>query len=62
MKKTNKLCIMCGAVDYNGIILNGERICKACEEKIINTKPDHFDYDIYKDKMKIVLFEEHAKE
>lgn len=62
MKKTNKLCIMCGAVDYNGIILNGERICKACEEKIINIKPDHFDYDIYKDKMKIVLFEEHAKE
>lgn len=62
MEKSNKLCIMCGAVDYNGIILNGERICRACEEKIINIKPEESNYDIYKDKMKIVLFDKHAKE
>lgn len=62
MKKLNKLCIMCGAVDYDGIILNGETICKACEEKIINTKVIDSNYDIYKDKIKIVLFNQHAIE
>ena len=62
MEKSNKLCIMCGAIDYDGIILNGERICRACEEKIINIKAADSDYDIYKDKIKIVLFDEHAKE
>jgi len=53
---------MCGANDYDGIILNGERICRACEEKIINIKPADSDYDIYKDQIKIVLFDQHAKE
>jgi hypothetical protein len=62
MKKSNKLCVMCGANDYDGIILNGERICRACEEKIINIKPADSDYDIYKDQIKIVLFDQHAKE
>ena len=62
MEKSNKLCVMCGVADYNGIIINGERICRACEEKIINIKPFDSDYDIYKDKMKLVLFDEHAKE
>jgi hypothetical protein len=62
MEKSNKLCVMCGAIDYNGIILNGERICSACEQKIIKIKPVKSDYNIYKDKIKIVLFGEHAKE
>ncbi len=62
MKKLNKLCVMCGAIDYDGIILNGEKICKACEEKIINTTVVDSDYDIYKDKIKIVLFDHHAVE
>ena len=62
MEKLNKLCVMCGAVDYDGIILNGETICKACEEKIINTTVIDSNYDIYKDKIKIVLFDKHAVE
>lgn len=61
MEKSNKLCVMCGAINYNGIILNGERICRVCEEKIINIKAADSDYDIYKDQIKIVLFDEHAK-
>lgn len=62
MEKSNKLCVMCGAADNNGIILNGERICRACEEKIVNIKVVQSDYDIYKEQIKIVLFAEHAKE
>lgn len=62
MEKLNKLCVMCGAIDYDGIMLNGEIICKACEEKIINTTIGDPNYDIYKDKIKIVLFQEHVIE
>ncbi len=62
MEKLNKLCVMCGVADYDGIILNGETICKACEERIINTKVINSNYDIYKDKIKIVLFDQHAIE
>lgn len=62
MQKSNKLCAICGVADNNGIILNGERICRACEEKIVNIKTVESDYDIYKEKIKIVLFAEHAKE
>lgn len=60
MKNLNKLCFICGANDYDGIILNGEKICKACEEKIVNTTTTNADYDIYKDQVKIILFNEHA--
>ena len=58
MESLNKLCFVCGASDSDGIILNGERICKACEEKIINTTVADSNYDIYKDKIKIILFNE----
>jgi len=58
MEILNKLCFICGASDSDGIILNGERICKACEEKIVNTTVIDKNYNIYKDKIKIILFNE----
>jgi hypothetical protein len=53
---------MCGASDCDGIILNGEKICNACEEKIVNITTMDSNYDKYKDNIKIILFNEHAKE
>jgi len=58
MEISNKSCFICGASDSDGIILNGERICKACEEKIVNTTVIDKNYNIYKDKIKIILFNE----
>ena len=58
MESLNKLCFVCGASHSDGIILNGERICKACEEKIVNTTVIDKNYNIYKDKIKIILFNE----
>jgi hypothetical protein len=60
MENLNKLCFICGASHRDGIILNGEKICKACERKIVNTTVMNPDYDIYKDQVKIILFNEHA--
>ena len=60
MENLNKSCFICGASDCYGIILNGEKICKACEERIVNTAIINPGYDIYKDKVKIILFTEHA--
>lgn len=56
MIKINKSCFMCGANDCNGIILNGEKICKACEKKIINTTVVELKYYDHKDKVKEILF------
>ncbi|EKQ52107.1 MULTISPECIES: sigma factor G inhibitor Gin [unclassified Clostridium] len=61
MENLNKSCFMCGAVDSDGIILNGEKICRACEEKIVKANVNDSDYDVYKDAVKIILFNEHAK-
>lgn len=56
MEDTNKSCFLCGASDCDGIILNGEKICKECEEKIVNTTILDPNYDDYKDKLRIILF------
>ena len=61
MRILNNACFMCGASNCDGIILNGEKICRACEEKIVNTTVDDLDYNIHKDEIKIILFNEHAK-
>lgn len=60
MKNLNKSCFLCGASDCNGIILNGEKICRTCEEKIVNTKVIDQDYNMYKNQIKKILFNEHA--
>ncbi|AGF53969.1 MULTISPECIES: sigma factor G inhibitor Gin [Clostridium] len=56
MKILNNLCFMCGESTSDGIILNGEKICKACEDKIVNITPKNLNYDTYKDQIKIILF------
>lgn len=56
MKNLNKQCFLCGVADCDGIILNGEKICKECEEKIVNTTILDPNYDDYKDKLRIILF------
>ena len=60
MEYLNKSCFMCGASDCNGIIINGEKICKACEEKIMSSTINELDYDLYKDALKIILFDKHV--
>ncbi len=60
MRNLNKSCFICGRSDCDGIILNEEKICKACEEKIVNTTIMDSNYDIYKDQIKIILFDKHA--
>ncbi|AQR88499.1 sigma factor G inhibitor Gin [Clostridium saccharobutylicum] len=60
MNNLNKSCFLCGASDCNGIILNGEKICRTCEEKIVNTKVIDQDYNMYKNEIKKILFNEHA--
>lgn len=52
---------MCGQTNSDGIIINGEMICKRCEEKIVNTKVDDSDYDKLKNSIKIILFEDCRK-
>ncbi|OOM11193.1 sigma factor G inhibitor Gin [Clostridium saccharobutylicum] len=60
MNNLNKSCFLCGASDCNGIILNGEKICRTCEEKIVNAKVIDQDYNMYKNQIKKILFNEHA--
>lgn len=61
MEISNNKCFMCGASNCDGIILNGEKICRACEEKIVNTSVHDLNYDKHKDEIKIILFDNHAK-
>lgn len=56
MESLNKSCFLCGVTYYDGIIINGENICRTCEEKIVNTTILNPDYDDYKDGVKAVLF------
>lgn len=56
MKDLNKSCFLCGETNCDGIIINGENICKACEEKIVGTTILDPDYEYYKDEMKAILF------
>lgn len=58
MKNLNKSCFICGDTDCDGIIINGEMICRKCEDKIVNSDTSDEDYDVYKDEIKIILFNE----
>ena len=58
MKNLNKSCFICGDTDCDGIIINGEMICRKCEDKIVSSNTSDKDYDMYKDKIKIILFDE----
>lgn len=50
MKKQE--CIICRKPLTSGIIVNGKRICKCCEERLTNTKMDTDFYEYYKDCIK----------
>lgn len=58
MENLIKKCFICGQINCDGIIINGEMICRQCEEKIVNTNTSDKNYDMYKDKIKIILFDE----
>lgn len=58
MESLNKSCFVCGDTDCDGIIINGEMICRQCEEKIVNTKVEDSNYDELKDSIKVILFDE----
>lgn len=58
MKNLNKSCFICGDTDCDGIIINGEMICRRCEQKIVNSEASDESYDMYKDKIKVILFDE----
>lgn len=47
MKKQK--CIICGKPLSDGISINGIKICKACEERLINIQVDTDFYDYYKE-------------
>ncbi|MBC2581242.1 sigma factor G inhibitor Gin [Clostridium sp. DJ247] len=47
MKKQS--CIICGKPLNNGIIIYGRRICKSCEERVINSDVNTDFYSYYKD-------------
>lgn len=42
--------------EINGIIINGEYICRQCEREIVETNVTEKKYDNYKDKIKIVIY------
>ena len=46
MENINKSCFICGDTDCDGIIINGEMICRKCEEKIVESDTSDKDYDI----------------
>lgn len=58
MESSNKSCFICGDSNCDGIIVNGEMICRKCEKEIVNTKVEDNNYEAYKDKIKIILFNE----
>ncbi|SFC80170.1 sigma factor G inhibitor Gin [Clostridium uliginosum] len=52
----NRECFLCSKTKHNGIILNGEKICKTCEEEIVNLTNNNPKYDYYREKIKTILF------
>ena len=42
-------CIICRKPLNSGIMVNGKRICKSCEERLINAEMDTDFYEYYKD-------------
>ena len=58
MENLLKKCFICGQIKSDGIIINGEMICRDCERKIIDTKGEDSEYDELKDSIKVILFDE----
>jgi hypothetical protein len=45
-------CIICRKEINNGIMINGRVICKACEERLVNSEVDTDLYEYYRDCLK----------
>ena len=45
-------CIICRKPLNSGIMVNGKRICKSCEERLINAEIDTDFYEYYKNCIK----------
>jgi hypothetical protein len=45
-------CIICRKPLNGGIMINGKRICKCCEERLINSDMDTDFYNYYKNCIK----------
>jgi Inhibitor of sigma-G Gin len=56
MENKSEKCFLCGKYDLKGIIINGERICRECEAKIVESNPSDNKFDEFKDKIKIILY------
>jgi hypothetical protein len=52
-----QVCIICRKPLNNGIIVNGKRICKSCEERLINAEMDTDFYEYYKNCIKNTIVE-----
>lgn len=50
MKK--QVCIICRKPLNSGIIVNGKRICKPCEERLVNSEMNTDFYEYYKECIK----------
>ena len=46
MENSNKSCFICGDTHCDGIIINGEMICRKCEDKIVSSNTSDKDYDM----------------
>lgn len=48
----NKICIVCGKVGDNGIVIRDKKICSSCEAKAIKADITSEFYEFYKNKIK----------
>jgi hypothetical protein len=55
MGKSLKCCI-CNQINLSGIYLRNQYICCCCEEEIIKAAQEHAKYEIYKEKIKEIVF------
>ncbi|MGV3024776.1 sigma factor G inhibitor Gin [Clostridium thermobutyricum] len=59
-----RVCVICNMENesylydnyIDGIIVNGEYICRHCEKEIIETSVEENKYDDYVDKIKVVIY------
>lgn len=56
MEKIVKKCFICGRENCEGIVINGELVCRDCEAEIVKSSVNDENYDKYKEKIKIILY------
>ncbi|MFR5265756.1 sigma factor G inhibitor Gin [Clostridium sp.] len=48
----NKICIICGRVGKDGILIRNKKICSSCEQKAIEAEVTSEFYEFYKNRIK----------